>query len=221
MGMDLLYDDGSRTIDGERDRAGDQDAVSYRLVSRIEPDDRARRHATMTRRPLLALLLLALAACNSQPTVQPHRPLSAPFASLQKVAAQWFAPSAIAADARQMFAGTGRLLADEADVGTARRTLLRLGEEPERLRDLADDTGALLASEAARPGHLPESQGLAALDPRPDCADLAADLHRLPHTLQLDRRALGEPDDVQHRTDPDDDHPEASWSARLLRRILP
>ena len=44
---------------------------------------------------------------------------------------------------------------------------------------------------------------------------------RLPRTLSLDRRPLGEPDDRQHRTDPWDNHPEAGWSSRILRRVLP
>lgn len=34
-------------------------------------------------------------------------------------------------------------------------------------------------------------------------------------------RPLGEHDDLQHRTDPGDDRPEAPWLDRILRRILP
>jgi hypothetical protein len=54
-----------------------------------------------------------------------------------------------------------------------------------------------------------------------DAAELRAVMLRLPRTLSLDRRPLGEPDDRQHRTDPWDNHPEAGWSSRILRRVLP
>jgi hypothetical protein len=48
---------------------------------------------------------------------------------------------------------------------------------------------------------------------------LAADLANLPAMLGLERRAMGEHDDREHRTDPNDNRPEKSFGERLARRL--
>ena len=48
---------------------------------------------------------------------------------------------------------------------------------------------------------------------------LAEDLANLPAILGLERRPMGEHDDREHRTDPDDDRPEKTFGQRLLRRL--
>jgi hypothetical protein len=50
-------------------------------------------------------------------------------------------------------------------------------------------------------------------------ANLARDLDRLPLILGLERRPLTEPSDPEHRTDPDDARPVATWWQRLSRRL--
>lgn len=163
----------------------------------------------------------ALTACTSRPTLQSPRPLSAPLHSAVRVFDLWFSPTAIASDARACATATGALLGREFERGSTRRTLNLLAAEPGRAATLADDASALVGSETARLGNLARPPHRAEFDPRRTLARLRASLRRLPALLQLDRRALGEPDDRQHRTDPDDDHPEASWFARLARRLLP
>lgn len=166
-------------------------------------------------------LLFAVAACTGAPTMQAPRPLSAPFDGAARVARAWFLPAAMARDVREMRATAGRILADELDLGTARATLARLGEEPRRIADLRATTGSVLGREVDRLADLRRARGFDALDPRPDLVQLVDDLKGLPQLLRLDQHPLGEPDDPQHRTDPDDRRPVAGFGARLLRRLFP
>jgi len=50
-------------------------------------------------------------------------------------------------------------------------------------------------------------------------ARLASDLANLPAMLGLERRPMGEHDDREHRTNPDDNRPEKTFGERLLRRL--
>jgi hypothetical protein len=95
------------------------------------------------------------------------------------------------------------------------------GLELQRLGVAKDATTDLLSRELDRAGKMPEAKGLSVLDPSQDLAELRGAMLLLPRTLSLDRRPLGEPDDRQHRTDPWDNHPEAGWSSRILRRVFP
>ncbi len=127
----------------------------------------------------------------------------------------------MAQDARQLRDRASNLIAAEFDLGSARRTLPKLLREPLRVRVLTALAKGLVGRETGRFATLRHSPGVAVLDPRPDLVQLADSLRRLPQILQLDRRPLGEPDDLQHRTDLDDARPEAGWASRILRRILP
>ena len=172
--------------------------------------------------PLVLLVLLGLCACQARPTLQQPRPLSAPFTSAARVFDLWFSPNAIARDTRELTTDAGRLLRGELDFGTAGKTAKALlSEPPQRIGAAVASTRKLTGAEVVRLGDLRRSPGWSALDPRPDLVDLADDTHRLPEFLHLEQRALGEPDDREHRTDPTDDSPEAGWLPRILRRILP
>src|SRR5262245_53282107 len=173
--------------------------------------------------PLMpSVLLLGLCACQARPTLQQPRPLSAPFTSAARVFDLWFSPNAIARDTSEMTADAARLVRGELDFGTARKTAKALlGEPPQRIGAAFASTRKLTNAEIVRLGDLRTSPGWSALDPRPDLVDLADAAHRLPEYLHVEQRALGEPDDREHRTDPADDSPEAGWLPRILRRILP
>ena len=58
-------------------------------------------------------------------------------------------------------------------------------------------------------------------DPNRFAATTARDLERAGFLLGLERRPLGEIDDREHRTDPDDDRPEKTFWQRLWRRVFP
>jgi|KBSSwiStaDraftv2_1062776.scaffolds.fasta_scaffold738801_1 hypothetical protein len=173
--------------------------------------------------PVLLLGVLPLGgACQARPTLQQPRPLSAPFTSAARVFDLWLSPHAIARDTGELSTGAVRLVRGELDFGTAGKTAkAMLGEPPQRIGAAVASTRKLTSHEIVRLGDLRRSPGWSALDPRPDLVDLADDTHRLGQYLHVDQRALGEPDDREHRVDPADDRPEAGWLPRILRRILP
>jgi hypothetical protein len=169
---------------------------------------------------LIAALLLG--ACQTEPTYFAPRPIGAPLRSAAHIADQFLSPAAIARDLDEMRERATQMATDEAEFGHARDTAKEMARrESERIREMAEEATSLLQREQQRLGSLPRSNGLAALDPTQDLLDLRNDIYALPNTLQLDRRPLGEPDDLQARTDPWDNHPEAGWTSRILRRILP
>ncbi len=168
------------------------------------------------------LLALALGACQTEPTQDRPRPLGAPVRSAARIVDQFLSPTAVARDLGQVRERATQLATDEADLGNAGTVASTVARrESERARAMADSAVALVDREQDRFGLLRQSQGFAALDPTEDLSQLRTAILRMPRTLQFDRRPLGEPDDVQHRTDPRDNHPEAVWSSRILRRILP
>lgn len=170
--------------------------------------------------PLL-LLSIAGAGCASRPAMQQPRPLSAPVTSTRHLIEVWLGPTAMARDLQDMRKGATAVVAGEFDLGTAKARLQYLMREPLRVRTLARDSKNLVATEVGRVGRLRHESALSVFDPGRSAAKLASAVRRLPATLQLDRRPLGEPDDLQHRTDLGDDRPEAGWLGRILRRILP
>lgn len=167
-------------------------------------------------------IALVLASCQTEPTQNRPRPLSAPFRSAERIFEQFLSPTAIAHDLDQMRDRASQMAADEVEVRDARKTAAAIGSrEVARPRAMVEGIEELASDEQNRLAAVPQSKGWEALDPTADLSDLRKAFIRLPRTLSLDRRPLGEPDDVQHRTDPWDNHPEAGWSSRILRRILP
>ena len=171
--------------------------------------------------PLL-LLLLGGAACAGPGTVHRARPLDAPLHSAARLWTDWFSPAAVGRDlasAADRAAGLAkeprRLTQASATAGNI------LAAEPRRLRGLGDSGGELLGRELRRTPFLPSPTLQRALDPLSRLHNLAGVVRDPSHVLGLDRRILGEPDDLEHRTDPADDRPEASLGARIWRRIAP
>lgn len=170
----------------------------------------------------IALPLLLAFACVGSETQQRPRPIDAPVRSAARLFEEFLSPQAIAKDLQQMRDRSVQIASDEADFGDARATAGELTDrELRRPGEMVAGAKDLLAGEGDRLGRFPDAEGFAALDPRKDFTDLRSSVLDLPRTLGLDRRPLGEPDDRRHRTDPWDNHPEAGWSSRILRRILP
>lgn len=181
-----------------------------------------RLHEPRSRAHLCALVALVLAACQTEPTQDRPRPLDAPFRSAARIVDQFLSPTAVARDLGEMRERATQMAADEADLGDSGKVASSLAQrESGRTRTMADGAVALVDREQDRFGMLARSQGFAAIDPTQDLSQLRRTILRVPRTLQFDRRPLGEPDDVQHRTDPWDNHPEAGWTSRILRRVLP
>jgi hypothetical protein len=172
--------------------------------------------------PFAAAAALLLSACQTEPTCFAPRPIGAPFRSAESIADQFLSPAAVVRDLGEIRERATHMVKDEADLGGAGETAHTMAKlESERVRDMAVEAISLMQREQERLGSLPGSKGLAALDPTRDLLRLRDDIYALPHTLQLDRRPLGEPDDLPSRTSPWDNHPEAGWTSRILRRILP
>ncbi len=168
------------------------------------------------------LAICALGSCVGSPTQQRPRPLDAPVRSAARLFDEFLSPQAVARDLQQMRDRSTQLAADEADFGDARATAGEIADrELRRPRAMVEGAENLLAGEGDRLARFPDAEGFAAIDPQKDFTDLRSSVLDLPRTLGLDRRPLGEPDDRRHRTDPWDNHPEAGWSSRILRRILP
>ena len=171
--------------------------------------------------PLLLLALL-MAACSGAPARNGQRPLDAAAHSAARLFDQFLCPRAIATDLGQMRASARQLGDGELDLGTARSTgAAMVAVETKRPRGATSSTVAALVREEHRLGDLRHSQAWGMLDPQPDLVDLSRDMRALPQMLRLDRRMMAEPEDLQHRSNPHDDRPAASWSARFFRRILP
>jgi hypothetical protein len=172
----------------------------------------------------IALLFLSAACATGQPTIGKPRPLGAPVVGLKRLGELFFTPAAMttslgraAADGKRIVAAEGaRLKNIPPDLAAAPRVeLARPKSWPETLRASAR------SAEQRLPGIVTAVHALGR-DARDDLVALRHDLDRTPEYLQLDRAPLGEPDDRRHRTDiADDDKPEASLLARLLRRLFP
>ncbi|MGE3173585.1 MAG: hypothetical protein AB7O97_13255 [Planctomycetota bacterium] len=184
---------------------------------------RARNPRAKTPTALTAIALLSCCwSCANTPTMQPHRPLGAAPKSAARLLGQWFGPSTLARDTGRAAARARQMLGSEMNLGTmGARARQLVAAVPGRLVTARRDLGTLAGAEHRRLMTLRHSPAWAALDPVADVPDLRQAGERLPALLQLDRRALGESDDIRHRTDPDDDHPEAGWLDRILRRVLP
>lgn len=181
-----------------------------------------RPSASRTSRLACALATFACAACQTEPTQNRPRPLDAPFRSAGRIVDQFLSPTAVARDLGDMRDRATQMAKDEADLGDAGKIASQVASrESERARAMADGAVAMVDREQERFGMLAASQGFDAIDPSHDLSNLRNTILRIPRTLQFDRRPLGEPDDVQHRTDPWDNHPEAGWTSRILRRVLP
>jgi hypothetical protein len=179
-------------------------------------------HARIPTWVLLCLLPGWPLACTSQPTQDPPRRLDAPLTSGARLFDEFLSPRRIGQDVHELASRSGSLLAAEQDLRAPFASAGDLlGGEVGRVGSLTATTRVLTSTEVARLAALRHSPAWTEVDPGPRLGMLQLGLRSLPATLQLDRRMMGEPDDFRHRTDPADDHPEAGFVPRILRRILP
>jgi hypothetical protein len=132
---------------------------------------------------------------------------------------------------------------DLSTPGFARRshhienTVVELAHEPEPAAGIAETSRDLLQTEATRVASVaPDAERIAVaeltrrpssrtvdevlLDEPERVAHLVDDARTdLPVLLVIAHRPLGEIDDKRHRTDPDDDRPEATMWQRIARRL--
>lgn len=171
---------------------------------------------------LAGLLPWLAVACTSAPTLDAPRRLDAPLTSGLRLFDEFLSPRRIGTDLHELTVTSGEMLAPELELRAPFTTGGELlAAEVGRLSPLSASARTLTGAEVARLATLRHSTAWSAVDVGPRLGMLRQDLRSLPATLQLDRRMLAEQDDFRHRTDPADDHPEAGFVPRLLRRILP
>jgi hypothetical protein len=164
----------------------------------------------------VAVLQLLLVSMLAGGCATPDDDRHSPLAAAQRVLAIDFGPQAFG---RRM---DGLQRAPGALAGEFRRTsalqtglpavepeLARVAVARQRLGDLAGREAARRPQAAADVAHLPQRW----------TQDLVDALANAPYVLGLHRRPLGERDDRQHRTDPDDQRPEATLWQRIARRL--
>jgi hypothetical protein len=158
----------------------------------------------------------ALAACYAPPDDSDRR------TAIGKVQ-QVFASDLSTAGFAQRSAGWSQAVDSvPEEIGRAGRLDDRVGALTDRagprIDSLTQDLATAAQSEAARVQHLQLPDPVAA-GPDRATARFAAALADLPTIFGLDRRPLGEPSDREHRTDPNDNRPEATLWQRLARRL--
>jgi hypothetical protein len=161
--------------------------------------------------------VLLLAACVAPPTLGTQ---ATALQSLQRPLQPDFTPAALTAHAQHAGEVVERLLAEPARLAHATDTPKQLlDQEAQRTSALPRRAATLWDAGLGRAGDLPASAGRVLtplVEPggsaarRQDAALLA---------LGLRQRPLGEIDDRRHRTDPQDDRPEADLLQRLVRRL--
>ncbi|MBL8730703.1 MAG: hypothetical protein JNM25_19955 [Planctomycetes bacterium] len=165
----------------------------------------------------IACTVLLLSACWSPPELgRPRTPLQ----TLQRPLAPDLTTAAFAARTRGLAAALAGLLAEPARVRNAAPVGERLiGGELRRAGELPARAAGLLHGEADRAAVLPHDAGGLLRQVAEPAGDRDHHLAATARLLGVDRRPLGEIDDQRHRTDPDDDRPEAGLWRRLVRRL--
>jgi hypothetical protein len=165
--------------------------VNARAARRYSPAMRtsSRSRLAMAVAALAISLALAAAACSAPRESAPRRAR---------------ALDALPAAAASELARTGRL----ARAGSI------AGAETQRLPALLDTAHAVGAAELAR-----RPQPLRLVPTARRLGQDVADGLVTGWQLLAGRRPLGEPDDREHRTDPTDERPEATWWQRVRRRL--
>jgi hypothetical protein len=164
-------------------------------------------------------LLLALCACTGPAADHVNDRLVRPVHSAERIVAGELAPAEVAKSARHITEETKVLFGDPvAPVHSTERALHAGPGEMARLGNVKREGTDLASREMARLKPLPGWVG----EEFARVGKLGQDpMAHLTTLLGLDKRLMGEPRDLRHRTDPADDGPEPSWSERLARRIFP
>lgn len=167
-------------------------------------------------RPAVVAALL-LIGCATEPELGAPRTFAQ---SVQRPLQPDFITPAFAARTQRL-AATARRLWDEPErAARLPDTIARIADgEPGRAADVPATAADVATDEAWRLGVLRDDAGpvagrlLGARGDRPHRRAAAA------HLLGVARPPLGEIDDHRHRTDPDDDRPEATLLERVVRRL--
>ncbi len=201
------------------------------LMSRTKIRPRRRRppHSrTMTKRgsqptSLLTATLLAsmLAGCRTADLAPVHDRLRKLEGSSRRICHDQFAPTTAADRLANMARTAGRMKRRMTDKHTALALSELRGREIERLSVMQEDLQRFAGSPSTDLAALQSSPGLRILDPSRAMSRLQNIFSDAPRVLAPTGRPLREHDDREHRTRIDDDHPEASWLRRLLRRLFP
>lgn len=161
---------------------------------------------------LLLVLVVGAGACSAPDDDRRRSALQ----SATRVLAIDFSPQA----ASRRTASWSRLPAavgnETARLGDAVATTAAVAPELRRVDALQADTTSLLADELGRRPAMPDLLLPSAAEFGQDLAD---DLDLFTTGVFGRHRPMPEIDDVRHRTDPHDERPEASWWARIRRRL--
>lgn len=165
---------------------------------------------------IAAALGCLLAGCYAAPRLQEDR---SPVSRVQNVFARDFSTSGWRAhyeNVARLLGGAGTEVARIQHLQAGATTLASASQT--KVAGMPEKAGSLALSELGRwqRARVPED-----LEPSPErwAATLADRLASVPRFLRLDRRPLNEPDDLEHRTDPHDERPEATFWERVWRRL--
>lgn len=172
--------------------------------------------------PLMLLSLLAITACRGGPTLDQPRSLAAPAHSAKEILVLLFDPVEMGQDLGRIRDGVKSAFSDQLDFGKADERIVWIYESAQgRLRQLENTSQTMANNELRRIKDLPDNPIWHQMTPQHMGVQLQKCYRSVPKVLGLNRRPLREPDDLEHRTDPDQNQPEASFLARVLRRVLP
>lgn len=170
----------------------------------------------------LLLVPLLLAACQSQPTSRMPRSFAAPVDSTKRLLSAFLSPTKLSSRISNIADRGTSMARSEVDFGTMGSTARTMaGLEFARVPNIAPSAKSLTVTELSRVNAIPKDPIWQRTHPDYWGARLRSSIDKTDEILWLHRRPLGEPDDYEHRTDPDDDGPEAGFVWRVLRRIFP
>jgi hypothetical protein len=169
--------------------------------------------------PARPLLLLALCACTGPAADHVNERLVRPVHSTERIVGHELAPQQVGKSVHHIKEDAVVLFGDPvAPVRSTRSALHAVPGEVARLGSMKREGSDIASKEMSRLKPLPGWVG----EEFARVGKLGHDpMAHLTTLLGLDKRLLGEPRDLRHRTDPADDGPEPSWSERLARRIFP
>jgi hypothetical protein len=165
---------------------------------------------------IAAALCCLLAGCYTAPRLQEDR---SPVSRVQHVFARDFSTSGWLAhyeNVARLLGGTGPEIARVQHLQAQATTLASAGQT--KVAGVPEKAGSLALSEL---GRWQRARVPADLEPSPErwATTLADRMANVPRFLRLDRRPMSEPGDLEHRTDPHDERPEATFWERVWRRL--
>ena len=155
--------------------------------------------------------VLWLGACTAVPPEE-----RGPLATAQRMLAIDFGPQAAAKQSRAWQRLRAVVGSDAQRAGELPAASSALAGELQRAADARTTAATTVAGIARKPRPLPKELRT---DPAQWAAGIVDALAALPGLLRFDRRAMNEPNDRRHRTNPFDDRPEATLAQRLVRRL--